>query len=182
MSKSTYKQIDLPLDDCSALQYLDSKFQNLPISKLILLEKNPRTISKDQMTKLKNSLRRDPNFLLARPICVNIKDDKYYVYAGNQRVRAAKSLEWEKVLCHVEIDLAEDILQERIIKDNKSFGDFDFEALANEWELDMLLDCGFKLSDFEIARDKEISEEKKKSKKDKDTTFTCPNCAHTISL
>lgn len=113
------------------------------ISELKLLEKNPRKISKDQMEKLCESLKNDPDFFFNRPCLVHEKDGVLEVYAGNQRVRAAKKLKWKKVPCILEKGLSEDILNERIIKDNKTYGEFDYEMLANEWDVDLLLDAGF---------------------------------------
>lgn len=116
---------------------------HLNISDLKLLKNNPRKISKDQMDKLCESLKNDPDFFINRPCLVNEKDDVLEVYAGNQRVRAAKKLKWKKVPCIIEKDLSEHIVKERIIKDNKTYGEFDYEILANEWDVDLLLDAGF---------------------------------------
>jgi DNA modification methylase len=117
--------------------------KELPISKLILLEKNPRRISQQQMDKLQKSIQDDPNFLICRPVLVNKVDDKFLVYAGNQRVRAAKKLGWKKIQCNIDENLTEEKVKQRVIKDNKTYGEFDFDILANEWDVDLLKDCGF---------------------------------------
>jgi len=131
------------------------------------------------MDILINSLRDDPLYLHARPVCVNMdtKSTIYKVYAGHQRVRAAKKLGWKKIRCHVSYDLDDKVMHQRMIKDNKTSGEFDFDMLANMWEMQDLITCGFEIEDL-------IDEKpQKKSKKNKDdTTFTCPNCQHTIVL
>ena len=66
--------------------------ETIEIKKLKLLERNPRSITKAQLEKCKDSLMRDPDFLDQRPILVNVIDGVYHVYAGNMRVRAAKKL------------------------------------------------------------------------------------------
>ena len=152
------------------------KIELIPLSKLTLLDKNPRTISKDQMTKLCKSIKDDPDFLYLRPILVNLSDATFYVYAGNQRVRAAKKLKMKEIPCIVEHDIHQDLQDARCIKDNKTFGEFDFDLLANEWDIDLLLDCGFRANEL-IGSDQEITEEKEdKQKKCK----VCPKCGEDI--
>lgn len=123
---------------------------NIPLKNLTLLEKNPRKISKDQMSKLENSLVQDSSFLWRRPVLVNQVDDKLIVYAGNQRVRAAKKLKWKQIPCIIDKDLSEDVINRRVLQDNKTFGSFDYDMLANEYEIDMLLDVGFTLEELQI--------------------------------
>lgn len=158
--------------------------QEIAISKLRILKNNPRRISKDQMDKLVKSIQDDPKFLQCRPILVNLKGDcnkkEYIVYAGNQRVQAAKKLKWKTIPCIIEDNLDEELMKQRIIKDNKSYGEFDFDILANIYEIETLLDCGFQ--DFELSIDtsgktiEEVLEEEKESKGKKKKE--CPNCHH----
>lgn len=146
--------------------------QNFPIKQLSLLENNPRKITKEQFEKLIKSMQDDPDFLWKRPLLVNRVGDKHTVYAGNQRLRAAKKLKWEEIPCIIEQNLSEEIMKNRIVKDNKSFGDFDFDILANEYEVEDLLDCGFSLEELgdlsgnveEVGSDKEDSKENEKVK------------------
>jgi len=151
--------------------------ENFPIKNLTLLERNPRKITKDQMQKLCRSIEEDPNFLQHRPVLVNLVEGKHIVYAGNQRVRAAKQLKMKEIPCIIEKDLPDDIVKQRIIKDNKTYGEFDFDILANEWEIDTLIDCGFVAEDLiggvkdeiEPAGDGEGDGKVK-------TPKTCPHC------
>lgn len=117
--------------------------QEIKITNLTLLEKNPRRISEKQFQKLCKSLQDDPNFLNKRPVLVNKVNDVLQVYAGNQRVKAAKKLKWKTIPCDVDEDLDENVMRSRIIKDNKQFGEFDWDILANEWEMADLIDYGF---------------------------------------
>ena len=153
------------------------KLEIIPISKLKLLENNPRTISKDQMEKLCKSIKDDPDFLNARPILVNKSNEIYTVYAGNQRVRAAKKLKMKEIPCVVDEDLDSEVMKKRTILDNKTFGEFDFDILANEYDINMLIDCGFtpeellgdisKISDDEINPSDDVDEQEEKHKCDK---------------
>jgi hypothetical protein len=134
--------------------------EDIQIKKLIFLEKNPRKITADQMLKLQESLQNDPNFLEARPILINKIGDKYNIYAGNQRVKAAIKLGWKSIKCHVEQDLSEDQMRQRIIKDNKSYGEWDYDILANEWNPADLIDYGFIPEELHLEDIKNINKEK----------------------
>jgi len=151
--------------------------QSVKISSLTLLENNPRTISKDQMQRLCKSIEEDPVFLNSRPILVHEKDNQLLVYAGNQRVRAAKRLKWKEIPCIIEKDLDEQTIKSRIIKDNKTYGVFDFDILANEYEIELLMDAGFLENEILGIFDEkeEIESEEKEQKKKKNM---CPSCGH----
>jgi len=140
--------------------------QLIKISSLKLLENNPRTITKEQMQKLCKSIQDDPEFLKCRPVLVNKtcvwpelskhdedgetlrRIDTLTVYAGNQRVRAAKKLKMKEIPCIIEENLCDEIMKKRTILDNKTFGNFDFDILLNEFDTEMLLDCGFTMPEL----------------------------------
>ena len=147
------------------------------IKDLTLLERNPRKIQKDQLQKLSQSLKDDPDFLKLRPCLVNKKDGKLIVYAGNQRVQAAKRLKLKEIPCIIEEDLDETILKSRIVKDNKHYGEFDYDILYCDFDIDMLQMAGFSLeeltgdfSNLNMDPEDKIDKEKKITK--------CPNCQH----
>ena len=122
----------------------------IKISDLTLLEKNPRKITAEAMEKLVKSLQDDPGFFDRRPCLVNDTKGVLTVYAGNQRIRAAKKLKWKDVPCIVDKDLDEEIMKDRIVKDNKTYGEFDFDMLANEFDIEKLLDAGFTPEELHI--------------------------------
>lgn len=134
--------------------------ENLPIDSLKLWGDNPRKIKDSEMKKLCSRLTEDPNFLKSRPILVNSCDGEYIVYAGNQRVRAAKLLGWKEIPCIVEKDLDEEVIKKRSILDNKTFGDWDWDMLANEWDSGLLMECGFKAEELGIGFEKKEFQKK----------------------
>lgn len=150
----------------------------LPIKDLTLLEHNPRTITKEQFEKLCKSIQDDPEFLQCRPILINCVDKVNHVYAGNQRVRAAKKLKMKEIPCRLDYDLDEKIMQKRIIQDNKTYGTFDFDLLANNWDTDLLLDCGFTLDELQLGLDEDGEGTKKEGKKKAEDI--CPHCGGNI--
>lgn len=99
---------------------------------------NPRAIRKDQLDKLVKSLREFPEMLEARPIVI---DKDGVVLGGNMRLQAAQRAGLKEVPVYVrEWDEAKD--SQFVVKDNVSFGEWDWDMLANEWEVDNLKDWG----------------------------------------
>jgi len=157
-----------------------TEIKEINIKELNLAEKNPRKIDKEQFAKLCKSIQDDPSFLERRPVLVNISNGRNDVYAGNQRVRAAKKLGWESIPCIIDKDLSEDIIKSRMIKDNKTYGEFDFDMLANEWDIETLFDAGF--SERELSGSfhvDEIDAEESKQETQKKTK-SCPECGALI--
>jgi len=154
--------------------------ENFLIKNLTLLERNPRTISKEQMSKLCKSITEDADFLNCRPVLVNHVDGKYIVYAGNQRVRAAKFLKMKEIPCIIEKDLDDAVMKKRIVLDNKTYGEFDFDMLANEFDIEMLLDCGFDAEAL-TGSIQEIESSDIEEKKDDKKIKKCPHCDGILS-
>ena len=107
------------------------------------LPANPRTIDGDKFNKLKQSLIDEPEMLQLRELIVYPQDGKYVVIGGNMRYRVATELGYKELPCKV---LAEDTTVEKLraytMKDNISYGVFDWEMLANEWDETLLKDWG----------------------------------------
>lgn len=98
------------------------------------LPTNPRQWTKTELNKLKKSLSETPELLEARGILVYPWEGKYLVLGGNMRLSALKSLKAEDAPCVIFPENTPiDKLKEVIIKDNGSFGEWDFDSLANEW-------------------------------------------------
>lgn len=157
------------------IEYID-------ISKLELLENNPRRITKDQFDKLMKSLKEDPDFFKLRPCLVNKVGDTLTVYAGNQRLRAALKLKWELVPCIVEENISESRMKARIIKDNVSMGEFDWDIVHSDFDIDLLLDSG--LTNEELTGDygdlkDQITDPSDKPVEGKEKKIKeCPSCGH----
>lgn len=113
--------------------------------KLVDLKKlpnNPRTIKKDDMARLKQSIKDNPDYFEARPIILSNRTGELVILAGNQRYEAAKALKMDEVPTFLLEGLTEAREREIIIRDNVSNGDWDMDALANEWDIDLLQEWG----------------------------------------
>jgi ParB-like chromosome segregation protein Spo0J len=104
--------------------------QNVRIEAVIPNPQNPRSISAEKYRQLVRSIMEFPAMLEARPIVV---DDTFTVLGGNMRLRAAREAGLEQVPVYV-VDWTEKQKREFLIKDNVSFGEWDWDLLANDWE------------------------------------------------
>ena len=110
------------------------------------LPKNPRQWTQTDIDRTAASIREDEDFLEDRPLLVVPKDAKtWVVFAGNLRLTAAKKIGLKEVPCIAyarDTDEDEMTIKRRAMKDNGSFGSWDYDALANEWDDLPLQDWG----------------------------------------
>lgn len=126
---------------------------NLPIEKVKEnvgqipgLQRNPRIIRNERFEKLKKSIKDLPEMTQARDLLVFPFNDEYVVIGGNMRLKAYQDLGWEKVPCCIlPSNMPVDKLREMVIQDNNPFGETDWDAIANEWDVDELKDWGIEL-------------------------------------
>ena len=116
------------------MKKLENKAEYLPLSELVKLENNPRTIKKADFEKLKTSIKSNPDYFEARPIICSDRTGKNVILGGNQRYEAAKALGLVEVPVIVLHGLDEAREREIVIRDNVNNGDWDFDILANEWD------------------------------------------------
>lgn len=116
---------------------------------------NPRSINKDKFAKLVKSIEEFPRMLELRPIVLN-KDN--IVLGGNMRLKACKHIGLTEVPVVYADDLTEEEQRQFIIKDNVGFGDWDWELLANEWDVSDLAVWGLDLWQPEEDADKELTD------------------------
>jgi DNA modification methylase len=114
------------------------------ISDVKLNPNNPRLIKDDKFTKLVQSIKDFPEMLDIRPIVVN---QDMIILGGNMRYKACKEAGLKEVPVIV-TDLTEEQQREFLIKDNTSGGEWDWEVLKNEWNLEQLDNWGMDIPDF----------------------------------
>jgi hypothetical protein len=102
-------------------------------------EHNPRTITQGQLEKLMQSILEFPKMLELRPLVV---DNDLVVLGGNMRLLALKKLGYTHVPIIKVGDLTEQQKKEFVIKDNVSYGEWNWDTLVTEWEIDTLQDWG----------------------------------------
>ena len=105
-------------------------------------ENNPRILKDDKFKKLVKSIKDFPEMLEIRPIVVN---NEMMVLGGNMRLRAIQEIGLKEVPIIKAENLTEEQQREFLIKDNVGFGEWDWDALANDFNADDLEDWGLEL-------------------------------------
>lgn len=121
------------------------EIKKVKISQVKPNPENPRLIKDDKFFKLVRSIQDFPQMLDIRPIVVN---DDMIVLGGNMRLKACKEAGLKEVPIIMASDLTQDQQREFIIKDNVGFGEWDWEDLANNWNVDELSEWGLDIPDL----------------------------------
>lgn len=112
------------------------------------LPANPRQWTKAEINRIAKSLRETPELFEARPIIVTKYAGKFVILGGNLRYEGCKRNKDKDAPCFIiPDDTPIDKMKEIIIKDNGSFGEWDFDSLANEWGDLPLTDWGVPVFD-----------------------------------
>jgi hypothetical protein len=118
----------------------------IELNSLKLNSANPRQISEANFIKLKKSIKDFPDMMAVRPIVCSSDGT---ILGGNMRYRALQALEYKSVPeSWVKFFDNEKQAQEFIIKDNLSFGAWDWDSLANEWDAEQLEEWGLDIPVF----------------------------------
>ena len=138
--------------------------------------KNPRSLSEKEFKQLKTSL--DKFGMIDKPI-VNL-DAAHTIIGGHQRKRILETEGAQEIECWVpDRELSEREVEELNIRLNKNTGSWDFDCLANSFELDDLLEWGFE--PFELGIDDKPAPDFKEydeSVANEVEFIECPNCGH----
>ena len=96
----------------------------------------------EKFKKLVKSIKEFPEMLELRPIVI---DEDNVILGGNMRYRACLELNKTKVPVLYAKDLSTEQKEEFIIKDNVGFGQWDWDIIANEWNIEKLEDWAVKV-------------------------------------
>ena len=110
---------------------------------------NPRVLRDDKFQKLKKSIQEFPKMLSLRPIVI---DENNIVLGGNMRLRALQDLgftDLDDSCVKYANDLTEEEKQRFIIADNVAFGEWDWDTLANDWDVVDLEAWGLEIPQFD---------------------------------
>jgi hypothetical protein len=91
---------------------------------------NPRRISAKDMDRLVKSLHDFPDMMGIREIVV---DETMTVLGGNMRLLALRKSGANEATVKIVSGLTPEQKREFVVKDNATFGEWDFDLLANEW-------------------------------------------------
>ena len=122
---------------------------------------NPRVIKDDKFKKLVKSIQDFPEMMEKRPmVCVtDTADGKLFPLGGNMRLKSLQELKY-KDIPDTWVMLADEWTEEKrkefVIKDNVGFGDWDWDELNSDWDLQQLEEWGL---DIPILNDKDEQQE-----------------------
>mgnify|MGYP000914855066 FL=1 len=140
--------------------------------------KNPRSLTKQQFEQLKKSL--DKFGLIDKPI-INA-DEKNTVIGGHQRLRVLRAEGQKSVECWIPSrELDEKEVEELNIRLNKNTGDWDFDTLANNFEVGDLVEWGFTEIDLGLYPEDEEKSSTDEPSYEKPKMIICPNCGAIIN-
>ncbi len=123
--------------------------QTVPINKIKPNPRNPRLIKDETFEKLCKSLTEFPEMLEKRPlVCFTDIDGKYVVLGGNMRLKAANEVGLKQLPILLADDWTEEQKNEFLIKDNVGFGEWDWEQIKNDWDVEKLDEWGLDVPDF----------------------------------
>ena len=80
--------------------------------------------------------------LMLRPIVV---DNEMVILGGNQRYRACQEAALKEVPIILVSELSQEQIDRFVITDNVSFGDWDYDILANNWDSELIDASGLDL-------------------------------------
>jgi len=131
--------------------------------------KNPRYMSKDQARYLQRNL--EKYGLIDKP-SINLDNT---LIGGHQRIKILKKMGEKEIDVFVpSYELTKEEVKELNLTLNRLHGDFDYDILANEYDMEDLFESGFtdrELSMVSEAREEILEKKNKKLKK-------CPSCGY----
>lgn len=132
------------------------------LTELTKLPNNPRTITKEDIARLEDSIAKFW-VLEGMPLILSNRTGKLVIISGNQRYTVAKKLWLEKVPTELMEGLTEEEEGEIMIRANINNWKWEWNTLANEWDSLPLLDFGLDIPDFSSPEEPE--KEKTKTQK-----------------
>ena len=121
---------------------------NIKISELIPADYNPRKLTEKQGADIRQSLK---SFGFVDPIIVNQHPDRANIIVGGHMRVKVWALMGEDTVPVVYVNLDEARERELNVRLNKNAGDWDWEILANQFDVDNLKAWGFENAEFGMA-------------------------------
>lgn len=135
--------------------------------------RNPRKLDKNDALQLKESLEKFG--VIDKPVIT----PQGMIIGGHQRKHILKKLSIKEVECWVpDRELTDKEVDELNIRLNRNIGEFDWDILANEFEITDLLDWGFKLDEFGAVGS--ALEEVEEDETEKTSENVCEKCGQKL--
>lgn len=135
---------------------LEWETKKVPLSSIKEFEHNPRQLTKKQYQDLKKSLQKFDYVEVAA-----IDYDNTLI-AGHQRLRVLRDLKGDDIEIDVRFPnrkLTEKEFKEYLVRSNKNTGDWDYDVLANTYEIEELIEYGFTEEELQVNEAEYIEED-----------------------
>lgn len=136
----------------------DSNIKKMKLKDIKPNPNNPRVLRDEKFQKLKKSIQEFPKMLSLRPIVI---DENNVVLGGNMRLRALQDLGYTDLddsCVKYANDLTEEEKKRFIIADNVAFGEWDWDTLANDWDVVDLEAWGMEIPQFDEGNDEDLED------------------------
>ena len=138
---------------------IDWIYETRKLKDLREFPKNPRQIKKQAAERLDQGISK---FGLAQPISIT---QDGLIIGGHQRYKLLKKKKIKECIVAVAPrELTEKEIEELNITLNKISGEFDDDILANEWDIEDLIEYGFSLDELDLAVPEEKCQDDRKLK------------------
>ena len=121
---------------------IQTEIRTVDISEIKPNPDNPRTITDKALDQIKSSLVEFPEMMQLREIVV---DENMIILGGNMRYHGLMQLGEETAIAKIVTGLTPHQKREFIIKDNSQFGQWDMDALANQFSGEPLHEWGLEV-------------------------------------
>jgi len=153
------------------------KTEKRKVSELKDHKSNPRTLSKKSHDELLKSFN---EFDYVELVAINSDNT---ILAGHQRVHIMHELGWNEKEIEVRIPsrkLNDKEAKKYLLRSNKNVGEWDFDILANDFEIDELLDVGFTEDELigNLELEEEASTEENEIKEETETNIKIGDVIH----
>jgi hypothetical protein len=114
---------------------------------------NPRIIKDEKFRKLVNSIEEFPKMMKLRPIVV---DGNNMVLGGNMRLKALQELKYKEIpddWIKRADELTEDEKKRFIVADNVGFGEWEWDSLQADWNVEDLEAWGVDLPQWDLGHE-----------------------------
>lgn len=107
---------------------------------------NPREITITEYKKLKTSLAKNRGFTALNELKVYPWHGKWITIGGNMRLQAMRELGWTEIVAKpLPEDTDIETLNRYILLDNANYGKWDFDCLANEYDINDIVDAAISI-------------------------------------
>lgn len=119
------------------------------------LPENPREMTEREFKLLKANIKKYPKLLNKRGLLVYpLESGNYIIIGGNMRYEALKELKYKSAPCQIiEKDTDIETLKAYTLIENKHYGRWDWDAIANQWEELQLEEIGIDLPIFDSGEE-----------------------------